>query len=340
MKTESTAFRAHAWPFAVYGVLSVAWLGSRPLDLGEAIVLTRADLPISDLLLTPYSPLYLILLNLWNQISDNPLWLRSLGILIGFVALSISPRVLRALGGTHAEKGATWLLATSPLLINQVRTVSPAQLAFLAILLAYLCFFEYIRAGRWPWLAGWLAAVVVALLIHGGLYCVVVVQCLTMLLYRNRRAARQRSWWLVQVIPLALFAMLFGAQFNRFIAHRLADLNQLSAVSDQWGRLVTALPQPWSVIGGVVLLILLLSGLRNCGDWRRDSRHGLLIGGLALPAVIWLVWLPYDFYALASLPCLVTIGSMGIRLFPRWGRQALWTLVAIIYGWSHWQTLS
>ena len=162
----------------------------------------------------------------------------------------------------------------------------------------------------------------------------------TRLLYRNRRAARQRSWWVVQVIPLALFAMLFGAQFNRFIAHRLADLNQLSAVSDQWGRLVTALPQPWSVIGGVLLLILLLSGLRNCGDWRRDSRHGLLIGGLALPAAIWLVWLPYDFYALASLPCLATIGSMGIRLFPRWGRQALWTLVAIIYGWSHWQTLS
>ena len=335
-----TAFRADVLPLTVYGLLSVAWLGSRPLDVGEAIVLTRSDLPIGDLLLTPYSPLYLILLNLWNQVSANPLWLRSLGIVIGLLALAVSPRVLRALGGTHAEKGATWLLATSPLLIDQVRAVSPAQLAFLAVLFTYLCFFEYIRAGRWLWLVAWIVAVVVALLSHGGLYCIVVVQCLTMLLYRNRRSARLRLWWLAQIIPLAMFALLFGAQFNRFIAHRLADLNELSAVTEQWGRLATTLPQPWSAIGGAVLLILLFAGVRACGDWRRDNRHGLLLGGLVVPAAIWLIWLPYDFYALASLPCLATIGSMGIRLFPRWGRQLLWTLVTVIYGWSHWQTLT
>ena len=331
--------RAHRWPLAVSCVLCVAWLGSRPLDLDEAIVLTRSSLGVGDLILTPYSPLYLVLLNLWSRVADDPLWLRLLGVVLGFAGLFLCPRVLRGLGGTHAEGGAVWLLACSPFFVDQLRTVSPAQLALLMVLLSYLCFFEYVRAGQRRWLAGWMVSALLAVLVHGGLYCVVIVQCLAMAFYRHRLSTRQRSWWLAQIAPLILFGALFGTQFNRFIAHRLSQVNQVSAVSDQWSRLATVLPLPWSAVGGIVVLLLILSGLRSYRDWRRDTRHGLLILGLAVPSAIWLLWLPHDFYALAALPCLATIGSMGIRSYPRWGRQLLCVAVIVIYGWSHWHSL-
>ena len=339
MKSASIIPRLPLTAFLGFAILCLSWLGSRPLDLAEAIVLTRSSIPVSDLLLRPYSPLYLLLLHLWSLAGDSVYWLRSLSVLLSIAGLALMPRVLRALGGTHAATGAFWLLALSPFFVAQARSLSPAPLAFVTVAVLYLCFFEYTRAGQWKWLALWSLVALAMQLIHGGLYAVILVQCLAMALFRERLRNKQRNWWLAQILPAALFAVLFGAQFNRFIAHRISEIKAASAIGAQWGRLGTELPQPWSALGGGLLLLLLLSGVVACRDWRRDPRHGILLLGAAVPTCVWLLWLPHDFYAVAALPCLAALGAIGIRTYPRWGRQALCTAVAVTYGWSHWQML-
>ena len=339
MKRASSIPRLPLTALVIFAALCLAWLGTRPLSLAEAIVLTRSTIPVGDLLLIPYSPLYLLLLHSWTWVSSDPFWLRLLGVMVSAAGLAIAPRVSRSLGGTHAATGAFWLLALSPFLVNQARLLAPAPLAFVAVLVLYLCFFEYTRAGQWTWLAAWSTIALAMQLIHGGLFSVVVVQCLAMVLFRERLRSKQRNWWLAQILPAALFTELFGSQFNRFIAHRLSDVKAASAVGAQWGRLGTDLPLPWSALGGGLLLLLLLSGVIACRDWRRDPRHGILLLGAGIPTCIWLWWLPHDFYAVAALPCLATLGSIGIRTYPRWARQVLWAALGVTYGWSHWQML-
>ncbi len=248
MKSASLIPRLPLTAFVCFAVLSVGWLGTRPLNLGEAIVLTRSIIPVGDLLLIPYSPLYLLLLHAWTLISNDPFWLRLLGVLLSAAGLALTPRVLRALGGTHAATGAFWLLALSPFFVNQARVLAPAPLTFVTVLILYLCFFEYIRAGQWMWLAAWSGTALSMQLVHGGLFAVVLVQCLAMVLFHERLRSKQRNWWIAQILPAALFALLFGTQFNRFIAHRISEVKAASAVGAQWGRLGTDLPLPWSAL--------------------------------------------------------------------------------------------
>lgn len=339
MKSASAIPRLPLTAFACFAALSLAWLGTQPLDLDEAIVLTRSSIPVGDLLLIPYSPIYLLLLHTWTLISSDPLWLRLLGVFLCAAGLALAPRILRSFGGTHAATGAFWLLALSPFFVSQARGLSPAPLAFGIVLILYLCFFEYTRAGQWTWLVAWSGAALTMQLVHGGLFAIVLLQCFSMVLYRERLRNKQRNWWLAQILPAALFALLFGSQFNRFIAHRMSEMKAASAVGAQWGRLGTDLPMPWSALGGGLLLLLLLSGVIACRDWRRDPRHGMLLLGSVVPTGVWLLWLPHDFYAVAALPCLATLAAIGIRTYPGWGRQVLWGAVAVTYGWSHWQML-
>jgi len=326
-------------PILFFAVVGLARALSTALDVVEALYLTRSTIPLGDLFLFPYSPAYLFVLHLWHGIGESALWLRLLGLLLGLVGLVLCPRVLRGLGGAHATPGAMWLLAASPFLVDQLGSVTPAGLAFLAVIVAFWCFLEFLRAGDLGWLTGWTLTMLIALLVHGGLYYLPVVLSLGMIYYRHRYHGRQRIWWGAQVLPLALFALLSGSQFSRFIADRMSHMNTVRAAGTQWADLGTDLPMPWSVVGGVLILLLLLSGLRACTDFRHDPRHGLLILCVGIPCLIWLVWLPHDFYAVTALPGLATLASMGMRLHPRWLRQLLWLAVAITYGWSHWHAI-
>lgn len=339
-ESAGSTLRIHLLPFALFAILALAWIGSNPLDLAEASLLTRSSLPLGDFALTQYSPLYLLILHLWSEVSEHATWLRGLGVGFGAASILLGPWVLRGLGGTHATRAAFWLLAASPFLIGHVRVLSTSQLSLLTVMCAYLCFIEYNRAGQLGWLAGWVLSILAALLTHGGLYCVALVHCLAMVVYRRRFHQRQRNWWLAQIPVLCLFAILSGAQLGHFVGHRISETNTAISASVQWAQLGTGLPLPWSAIAGGLMLLLLASGAAVCRDWRRNPRHGLLLIGCGVPTLTWLVWLPYDFYAVAALPCLVTLAAMGTRLYPRWARQVLWCAVAVTYGWSHWRLLT
>ncbi|MEE2658290.1 MAG: hypothetical protein VX733_07280 [Candidatus Latescibacterota bacterium] len=323
-------------PIAVFTGLSVFGL-RQPLSVTEAVFLTRSELPLGDLLLFPYSPLYLVLLRLWSAISSDPLWLRLLGVFLGIGGFALVPRVLRGLGGVHATAGAMWILALMPFFVDQARSITPSALAFLCTTAAIICFLEFLRAGELPWIAGWVVATLMSLFVHGGLYYLALVLCLAMAFYRERYHGRQRVWWLAQIPPLTLFAVLSGAQFEHFIAHRIADVNSIAAAAAQWGMLATQQSaRPWVLSSGLLLAFLVASGLYACRALHRDLRHGLVVLGAGAPCVIWLAWLPHDFYAVAALPFLATLASMGIRLYPLWGRQLLWSALAVTYAFSYW----
>ena len=323
-------------PLALFVALAVLHSIGAPLDVAGAVVLTRSEIPLGDVMLSPYSPVYLFLLHLWAQVSDTVLWLRALSLALAIGGLLLAPRVLRGLGGSHASSGAMWILALSPFFVEQMIAVSPSALAFVVVIIELHCFLEYLRAGEGRWLAGWLAAALVSLLVHGGLYYLVLSLGLVMIIYRERYAGRQLLWWLAQVPPLGLFLLLFGAQFERFVVHRVVQINAPAVAIDQWGGLGSHLPDPWPLLAGGLLAVLVLTGLGICRDSRRDPCHGLLVLGALVPAVIWLVWLPHDFYAISGLPFLAVLASMGIRLYPRWGRQLAWAALGTVYGTAHW----
>lgn len=324
-------------PLALFLVLAVWRIPGSALDVPEAVVLTRSEIPLGDLLLSPYSPVYLFLLHVWAGVSTAVGWLRLSSLALALGALLLLPRVLRGLGGTHAAPGALWVLAASPFFAGQMVAVSPSALALLVVTVELLCFLEFLRAGQRGWLAGWMAAALVSLLVHGGLYYLVLCLCLGMLLYRGRYGGRQRDWWLAQLPPLGLFLLLFGAQFERFVRHRVAQVNAPAQAVDQWAGLGTGTADLWPAAAALLLAVLVLAGLVACRDAGRDPRHGLLILGALVPTTAWLLWLPHDFYAVAALPFLATLASMGLRSWPRWGRQIGWAALALLYVLGHWQ---
>lgn len=310
-----------------------------PLDVEGAIVLTRSEIPLGDLVLSPYSPAYLFLLHLWASFSDSILWLRLLSLMLAVGGLLLVPRVLRGLGGTHASGGALWILALSPFFVEQMVAISPSALAFVVVTVELLCFLEFLRAGEVRWLLGWMGAALVSLLVHGGLYYLVLCLCLGMLIYRSRYRGRQRLWWLAQLPPLGLFLLLSGAQFERFVRHRVGSISNPTVAMDQWGGLGSDLPGIWPLVAGALLAVLVGTGLVLCRDGRRDPRHGLLALGAVVPAVVWLLWLPHDFYAIAALPFLASLAGMGLRAYPRWGRQLAWAALGLVYGTAHWYAI-
>lgn len=330
----TVSWRAHRWALAAFAVLGALRL-ARPLDVDEAIALTRADLALSDWIHFGYSPGYLLVLDLWSSLTTAPMWLHSLGWVTGLLGLVLAARVLRGLGGVHASTGAMWFLCCSPFIVDHLIRVSPASLALLTVVGSSLCFLEYLRAGRRGWLIGWVAVSLIALSLHGGLYVLALLQSACMLISRERTHARQRDWWIAQLAPLLLVIILFSDPLGRLLSTRWTQIASPVQAIEGLGRVVEGVSLPGAIAVSALILFLLYSGLRAQTGNRRDARRLLSWTGWLIPGGIWLLWLPYPFYALIAAPFLATHISSGIRTYPQWGRQLLWTAIFGLYAWGH-----
>ncbi|MBT3346052.1 MAG: hypothetical protein HN712_24190 [Gemmatimonadetes bacterium] len=328
------SWRPHRWALATYLILGGLRL-VRPLDVEEAIALTRTDLGFGDWLHFGYSPGYLLILDLWSGLTTSPAWLHALGWVCGLLALGLAPRVLRGLGGVHASAGAMWFLCCSPFVVDHLVRVTPSSLALLTIVGSSLCFLEYLRAGDRTWLGGWTLFSLGALSLHGGLYVLPLLQSACMLASRERTHARQQDWWIAQIAPLGLFIYLFADPLSRFLQLRLTQVAAPAQVLEGFGRIVEGVTLSGAIGAAALILFLVVSGLRVQTGNRRDPRRLLSWIGWLIPGAIWLLWLPYPFYALIAAPFLAAIISGGVRSYPQWGRQVLWTAIFMLYAWGH-----
>lgn len=309
------------------------------LQVPEAVLLARASQPLDLQIQNLYSPVYLLLMDLWQEAGAHPLWLRLPGVLCGLLALVLSARVMRLLTGTHAAPSALLLLAGAPFLVAQARTISPATLTLVMALLSYSAFLEYRRAGELSWLGAWVVISIFSWGVQAGLVFLVLVQSAIMLLYRERFTdLKQRWWWGAQSLVLLLFLLAFWQPLLHFATIRLPALTpgQAAEALPLFALLSTNLALPEALPGLLVLLVLGVSGLRAASDWRKDPRHGLLILGTMAPCSFYLFTPQSEALLLCALPCLLGLAAMGLRLYPRWARQGFWAAIALCYIWSYW----
>ena len=283
-----------------------------------------AQEPAVDIAAT-VDPLFVVLLHGWTSVNDDLVWVRLLGVVTGLVALAIIHAVMRGLGGAHAAPGAMTLLATSPFFVSLATTVSSAPLVLAAAMSCIAAFLEFSRTSRNSWLAVWLVTALFCLATHALLLLVILLQSAAVLFYGRRLQHRQRFWWSAQLPVGAVFLLLHYDQLAVLGIHG-------------WSPSLSALPPLVSVHGfaAALLLVLCLSGTWNCRDWRRDPRHGLLLLSAISPLLAWLFF-PGQLLMLLSLPALLVLASMGIRLYPQWIRQLLWSALVVVYGADYWR---
>ena len=271
------------------------------------------------------NPLFVVLVHGWTSVSDDLVWARLLGVVTGLVAVTMAHVVMRGLGGAHAAPGAMILLAASPFFVGVAATVSDAPLALAAAMSCIAAFLEFSKAGAKRWLAVWLVTALLCSITHAALLLVILVLNGAVLFYRRRLQQRQPLWWSVQLPVFAVFFLL-----NR---------GQLAVLGvPGWPAAVSAMPALVSVDGFAVaiLLVLCLGGAWNCRDWRRDPRHGLLLLSAMAPLLAWMFY-PGELSILLSLPALLVLASMGLRRYPQWIRQLLWSSLVAVYGADYWR---
>jgi hypothetical protein len=336
MKEQTPTLRSALFAVPILLVLGIYGLGGELSGLEQSYLARAAD-SIAHISASLYSPMYLILLKGWSSWLESPFWLRLPNLIAAIAALLLSNRMMRSSGGAHAAPGALLLLAAAPFLIGQVQLLSPSVLALVATMAALLCFVDYLRTGSHSWLGLWVLAMLFAFGVHSGLAYLLLVKWLYMLAYRDRFRNRQRLWWIAQIPVTGFFIAVFGTGVQPW-AQRLIALP--AAAPTDWtllfAQMTIGVPRPAGLLGSGLLGLLLLCGIWASRDWRRDTRHGLLLLGALTPCCLYFSPIGHASFGLAALPFLCTLVSMGMRLFPRWGRQALWAAVAMTYLYGYW----
>ena len=304
------------------------------LSTGEQTYLTRSAGSLTAISNSLYSPVYLVLLKGWSHWIDSPFWLRLPNLIVAVGALLLSNRVVRSSGGTHAAPGALLLLAAAPFLIAHVQTLSPAALALLVAMASLSCFVDYVRTGNHIWLGLWVLATLLSWGVHAGLAHLLLIKWVYTIAYRDRIRSRQLYWWLAQVPVAGFFLAVFGPGVRQLV-QRLMSADGAGVLVD-FSTLTSGVPRPAGLFGAGLFALFLLCGIWASRDWRRDTRHGLLLLGFTAPTLLYLSPVGHPSLGLVALPFLCTLASMGIRLFPQWIRQLMWAAVTLTYLYGYW----
>jgi hypothetical protein len=312
-------------PFLAVFAMAAAFLANhgQPTTV-EAERIVAAQGSVADVT-DAVNPLFVVLLRGWTVLGADLVWSRFLGVLVGLLSLVVAQAVMRGLGGVHAAPGAMALLAASPCFVSVAATVSDAPLTLAAAMACFAAFLEFTKTGRHSWLGVWLITAILCLVTHAGLLLVILLQNVSLLFYGRRQQHHQRFWWSLQLPVAALFLLLHY--------HQLALLETLG-----WSLSLSGLP-PLASVEGVALvlfLVLCVSGSWSCRNWRRDPRHGLLLATAIVPLLVWLCF-PREPVLALSLPALMVLASMGMRLYRSWMRQLLWSGVAVVYAAFYWR---
>lgn len=312
-------------------LLRAARLDFQPLWWDEGYSVWFARQPLGDMLrltaLDIHPPLYYAWLGAWSQVfGPGPVALRWFSVLAGVAAVPLIYLTGLWLAGRRVGLAAAVLLAINPLHIYYSQEVRMYALVTLWSLLALGLSGRWLglrprvkgeqRAAGWGWLAGYIAAMTLAL--YSQYYAGFMAAGLTLgglvVLWR-RRAGRERilAWLAAQgvVLLLTLPWILYAApKLVPYVSQKIVyDADQplglllylarhLAAFSA--GHLEGPLARLWPLgLLGVVLLALGL--VRLAGRRPLEPGRKLLLAFLAIPLATvlglgWLVNLAYPFF--------------------------------------------
>ncbi len=312
-------------------LLRAARLDFQPLWWDEGYSVWFAHQPLGDMLrltaLDIHPPLYYALLGGWSQLFGlGPVALRWLSVAAGVAAVPLIYLVGDWLSGRRVGLAAAFLLAINPFHIYYSQEVRMYALVALLSLLAIGTAGRWLGLGRrirgdirpagWGWLAGYVAAITLAL--YSQYYAAFLLAGLAVaggvVLWR-RQAGRERSLlWLAAQGGAVLFFLpwiLYAApKLVPYVSQKIvADSDQplgllqylarhLAAYSA--GHLEGPLASWWPL--GLLGVILLAIGLIRLARRRPlEQGHALVLGFLAITLSVvlglgWLINLGYPFF--------------------------------------------
>ncbi len=312
-------------------VLRAARLDFQPLWWDEGYSVWFANQPLAELArltaLDIHPPLYYALLGGWSQLFGlGPVALRWLSVAAGVAAVPLIYLVGYWLSGRRVGLAAAFLLAINPLHIYYSQEVRMYALVALWSLLAIGAAGRWLGLGRrirgasrpagWPWLAGYVAAMTLALYTqYYATFLLVGIAIAGGVVLWQRRAGRDCAlrWLAAQGIVGLLFlpwVLYAGPKLVPYVSQKIvADSDQPLGLLVYLARHLAAysaghLEGPlagWWPLGLLGVILLVVGLIRLIRRRPLEPGHGLVLSflGIILAVVLglgWLVNLTYPFF--------------------------------------------
>ena len=337
-------------------VVRVWHLAGKSLWLDEIMSLIFARLSLVEIMTNTEEfnpPLYYALLHFWIKVfGSTEAALRSLSVILGFLAVALTGWVGRVIGGRRLSLLAMTMAALSPMLVELSQWTRTYSLYLFFSMASFGCLLMWVRKGRagTRWAVGYVLST--ALMSYGHNYWVF-----------NIVAQQGYAWWQIfrGRIPWRRWLLMSGGVLLLAAPWMLVLIAQAAKLQREgfWietagpGKLVTTVSgflirgKRWSMPAGLSLLVMasvgLAAGLRRNGDKAAGGEeYGPDPGGDSLLLALWLLCplvIPWVIslaatpifhakYTVAAAPALFMLVSRGLLSLP--GRFLRWMLILVL----------
>jgi len=253
----------------------------------------------SEVFATAHPPLYFLILRAMGLIATDVAWLRSLAFVCGCAAVWVFILIGRDVGGTGARGwimglAAGLLLAASPVAVELSQVIRPYMLLILLLALSLHFLLRYLQRPSLRPVILYTVCASLAVLVHYSAALALGVFAMLVVADGIRRGVGRMEWRrlaVVQVIPGAIFAVLYVVQLRRLMVSTDPEFSVETWLSaylihtpiDVWLTLVgfhsSIVGRAGAVSATFVTLIALVAAARN-----REAEIFLAVGGGLLVA--------------------------------------------------------
>lgn len=204
---------AVVWIASFLGYVAWSWRPAWSMDEAATAVVVRGSwgavwrLALDDIALGPY---YLAI-KPWALVSTSPVWLRLPSVIAAATAVTVLFVAVRRIVDARTAVATAAAMVIVPGMTRYGQDARPYALAVLACVAAVVCWWAYLRRGRWGYAAGLVAALVAAGLLH--VYALLVIPVLVIAV--TAAPLRSRRGDLVRTVVPSLVALVLLSPFLR-----------------------------------------------------------------------------------------------------------------------------
>jgi 4-amino-4-deoxy-L-arabinose transferase-like glycosyltransferase len=295
------------WLLALLIAAAGIWLRLEPLtaywvngDEGLSDFLAHAPLALARGPIAPsaHPPLYFWLLRGVAAVFEGFVWLRVPALLCGAAGILAMYWLGRELAGEVAGVAAALLMAFSPAAIELSAVIRPYAFQNLMLTAALLFAFRFLRTRSRGDLGGYVASMLVALLLHYGTFVVlaaVVCSCVAAAVARQLDTRELRDLCLAQLplvlVAVALYSLHIGPDLMDASIRRQAVVGWLApqfvtSVGDGWRAAVGVFDFLLGARASIAGILAFVVGFVICMRERRYALAALGVGALAVAVVL------------------------------------------------------